>query len=451
MKRSLFTSTFSPMRAAVLGGPDPLAERAAAKKAAMDRICALTSDWRKATSSADKTAWKKSIQQALTAYANKFYEGDVSALDFRTDIILELDRCVPKELIPADWVRKWEAIWNQLDRPSAPSSRPAAVTPSRPARPSGTPPQPTGRAPRQDVMTPSAPRPQTQMTPTASLRPSIPTAQAAAAPQYSIDLQRQLDSYSQKLQDFYGAPTPTAAVQPATPTAPVSMAPTRPRDPYDLTPRFQAQSNQYNLTPASMRPSVASCPQGQIPDGRGGCRSVGQMPSLPGGIPMGPSASVAPMQLAPTSMPTSFMGRRVALRGVHSNGNLEWWGYQQSFLPELWFARPRVRRATLGVGKPVPPGICCQATPDGGAICSTGQGFPPTCPNKPEPNVPGVAEYIQQGGYMVPKPPPAPVNGACGGAAPAEPTPKDEGGGIAPVVGIAAVGALVYAVVEGLL
>lgn len=70
--------------------------------------------------------------------------------------------------------------------------------------------------------------------------------------------------------------------------------------------------------------------------------------------------------------------RSVALSGVHSNGNLEWWSYQQAFLPPLYFSRPRVNRATLGVGKPVPPGICCQATPDGGAICSTGQGFPPT-------------------------------------------------------------------------
>jgi hypothetical protein len=54
---------------------------------------------------------------------------------------------------------------------------------------------------------------------------------------------------------------------------------------------------------------------------------------------------------------------------------------------------------------------------------------------------------------MVPKPPSAPVNGVCGAAA--APTPgkstEEGGGGIAPVVGIAAVSALVYAVVEGLL
>jgi hypothetical protein len=159
--------------------------------------------------------------------------------------------------------------------------------------------------------------------------------------------------------------------------------------------------------------------------------------------------SAATATLAPTAIPYTMTGRRVALRGAHSNGNLEWWGYQQTFIPDLFSARPRVNRATLGVGKPVPPGICCQATQDGGAICSTGQGFPPTCPNKPEPNVPGIAEYINQGGFMVPKPPTAPVGGACG-AAPAAPgtAPAKEDGGISPVVGLAAIGALLYAALE---
>lgn len=175
------------------------------------------------------------------------------------------------------------------------------------------------------------------------------------------------------------------------------------------------------------------------------------------------SGTVAPSAVSdfPSGMPsaTSFMGRnRVALRGVHSNGNLEWWGYQQTFLPQLFFARRRANYATLarpslGVGKPVPPGVCCQATPDGGAICSTGQGFPPDCPDKPEPNVPGVAQYIQQGGYMVPKPPPVPVNGSCPAPTAAAPTekpaaaPVEESSGIAPVIGLAAVGALLYALV----
>lgn len=139
----------------------------------------------------------------------------------------------------------------------------------------------------------------------------------------------------------------------------------------------------------------------------------------------------------------------VALRGVNDRGNIDWWMYQQTFIPELFFARPRVRRATLGVGKPVPAGICCQATKDGGAICSTGQGFPPDCPNKPEPNVPGVAEYITQGGYIVPKPPPAPVNNVC--ATPQAATPvekKEEGGGISPLLGIGAVAAVIYTLSE---
>jgi len=69
--------------------------------------------------------------------------------------------------------------------------------------------------------------------------------------------------------------------------------------------------------------------------------------------------------------------RRVELRGGASGGNIEWWMYQQTFIPQLYFARPRVYGATLGQKKPPPPGVCCQKTPDGGAICSTGQGFPP--------------------------------------------------------------------------
>ena len=137
-----------------------------------------------------------------------------------------------------------------------------------------------------------------------------------------------------------------------------------------------------------------------------------------------------------------------SLRGVNDRGNIDWWMYQQAFIPELYFARPRVRRATLGL-KPVPPGICCQATKDDGRICSTGQGFPPDCPNKPEANFPGIAEEIQQGSYIVPKPPPAPVNGVCAlTTAPPPEKPKEEGGGIPPIIGIAAVGALVYGLVK---
>lgn len=168
------------------------------------------------------------------------------------------------------------------------------------------------------------------------------------------------------------------------------------------------------------------------------CRgSVASIPNIPGG------GITAP----PTYAGSSFMGRRVVLRGANDRGNIDWWMYQQAFIPQLFFARPRVRRATLGAGKPVPPGVCCQATEDGGAICSTGQGFPPDCPNKPEPNVPGVAKYIQQEGYMVPKPPPAPVNGVCS-LTPETEKPKEESSVVPPLLGIAAVGAVIYGLVE---
>lgn len=205
--------------------------------------------------------------------------------------------------------------------------------------------------------------------------------------------------------------------------------------------------------PTSIAPGACDTSKGEFPDGRGGCRrSVSTMPGLPGGF--GDSGMTAPTSFSDfnpgMTSATSFMGRRrVALRGVHSNGNLEWWSYQQAFLPPLFFARRRATYATLGAGKPVPPGLCCQATEDGGAICSDGHGFPPTCPNKPEPNVPGVAQRINQDGYMVPKPPAAPVNGACAVAeAPAK--KADEAGGVPPLLGLAAVGALVYALVESL-
>ena len=198
----------------------------------------------------------------------------------------------------------------------------------------------------------------------------------------------------------------------------------------------------------------ASCDpmRGQFYDPRTGqCRgSVSAVPGIPfdGG---GAVATGLTQAAVPTTAATSFMGarHRVALRGVNDRGNIDWWMYQQTFIPDLFFARPRVRRATLGVGKPVPPGVCCQATQDGGAICSTGQGFPPDCPNKPEPNVPGIAQYIEQGGYIVPKPPPAPVNGVCPEPPRApEEKPKEEGGGIPPLLGIAAVGALIYGLTE---
>ena len=97
--------------------------------------------------------------------------------------------------------------------------------------------------------------------------------------------------------------------------------------------------------------------KGEFPDGRGGCRrSVSTMPGLPGGFG---DSTVAPTSFSDfnpgMTSATSFMGsRRVALRGVNGNGNLEWWSYQQAFLPQLFFAKRRARHATLGVGKPFP-------------------------------------------------------------------------------------------------
>lgn len=73
----------------------------------------------------------------------------------------------------------------------------------------------------------------------------------------------------------------------------------------------------------------------------------------------------------------AFGPRRTMLGAGHDAGNLEWWGYQQTFIPQLYFARPRVKTVTLGQKQPPPPGVCCQATRDGGVICSTGKGFPP--------------------------------------------------------------------------
>lgn len=79
----------------------------------------------------------------------------------------------------------------------------------------------------------------------------------------------------------------------------------------------------------------------------------------------------------------------------------------------------RVRMA--GTGQPPPPGINCQATQDGGAICSEGTGFSPTCPKKPNPNVPGVAEYRQEGNLLIPIPPPPPGPGQATTASSAQP------------------------------
>lgn len=47
------------------------------------------------------------------------------------------------------------------------------------------------------------------------------------------------------------------------------------------------------------------------------------------------------------------------------------------------------------------PGVCCQATPDGGVVCSDGIIYVAGCPKAPEPNVPGTAQ-VQNGIPVLP-------------------------------------------------
>lgn len=107
-----------------------------------------------------------------------------------------------------------------------------------------------------------------------------------STPQYSTDLQRQIDSYNQKLQEFSSRqPTPS--------------------------PRT-AQSDQYNLTPESMRPGAGPCPPGQFVNPNypeRGCQPLGGggLPGLPGLTSGG--ATVTPGSIAPTGgIATSFAG-----------------------------------------------------------------------------------------------------------------------------------------------
>lgn len=66
------------------------------------------------------------------------------------------------------------------------------------------------------------------------------------------------------------------------------------------------------------------------------------------------------------------------------------------------------RRPRLSGDGPVPPGYNCQATQEGGVICSDGTGFPPGCPKCPAPNYPGVAEKRVVGSQIIDVPPPWP-------------------------------------------
>jgi len=85
---------------------------------------------------------------------------------------------------------------------------------------------------------------------------------------------------------------------------------------------------------------------------------------------------------------------------------------------------------------PVPPGYNCQATQEGGVICSDGTGFPPGCPKCPAPNYPGVADKRVVGNMIVDVPPPWPAGSAAAPAGAAT-----ESGGI-PIVPLAVGGGI---------
>lgn len=94
--------------------------------------------------------------------------------------------------------------------------------------------------------------------------------------------------------------------------------------------------------------------------------------------------------------------------------------------------------------QPPPPGVCCQLDPAGNTVCSDGRIYPPGCPKCPETNVPGVAEYQEVGGQLIPIPPtaddcPSGVSGAPAGAA-------GTGSALGTLVGLGVLGAVAYGV-----
>jgi hypothetical protein len=72
-------------------------------------------------------------------------------------------------------------------------------------------------------------------------------------------------------------------------------------------------------------------------------------------------------------------GRQVPLRGSggNSGGNIEWWMYQQTFIPGLLHAQPKMNRNMLGQKQQPAPGVCCQKDARGNTICSDGRGYQP--------------------------------------------------------------------------
>lgn len=452
MPRSMFNSTFQPKVTMQLG-----AAPAGITSWVADNLCKIVEAM--GTGPIPGPAEAKIYQDAF----NEWYGKVANVPQHEKDTTEFVSKFCPKLVnvynsMRAQWMRDDARARERSRRPTPPPLPPAGPPVAsedpliRPRAPRPKPPTPTPTPPI--VRRPPVPPP---------VYPPVPSVDPAAAPRPGI------------------VTSPPPRPRPTPPSIPtgggVSMLP-----PTQSQPFYTTATNVQEMTQGVFTRNFQS-DQASMPStgGQGGC-PPGQFPSYPGGpcrgsvapgaaglisaaASMAPAAAATP-SLAPSmpSMPggtmtmmgrkrggSSMEGRQIAIRGRHSDGALEWWGYQQSFIPELYFARPRVNKAVLS-GLPIPEGVCCQATKDGGAICSNGQGFPPTCPNKPTPNVPGVAEYIQQGAYLVPKPPPAAANGSCGAAAPAAATPAEgDGSGAAPLVGLAAVGALLYAVVDGLI
>lgn len=199
------------------------------------------------------------------------------------------------------------------DLPPVATGEPGRIRiPTRPMTPTpitSRPPTPPPLPVYEDVATEGAGFPtSTGFAPPPQELPRYTDVATPSTPQYGTDLQRQIDSYSEKLKEFYDRP---AAGQPvATQSA---------GDQYNLTKKFAPQSNQYNLTPSSMRPGSGPCPPGQFlidpAHPEKGCRggvATGGLPGLPGGLPGG-AATITPGSLAPTGgVATSFagMGRR---------------------------------------------------------------------------------------------------------------------------------------------
>lgn len=149
----------------------------------------------------------------------------------------------------------------------------------RPTRGPGQPISTQPTAPRTPVETPISPRP---LTPTLapSLTPQLPRYEDVAtggAPQYGIDVQRQVESYRQRLEDYYGRPAVTtpgalATLTPGTARpmrpGPEVTAPQMPFEaarPYEIRPRPGGAGTPIPGAPVPTRPS---CPPGQFWDGR---------------------------------------------------------------------------------------------------------------------------------------------------------------------------------------